>query len=123
MCQLGHEWPVTIQSRTPGLPLPPGAETQPASVVSAGKLRRAIARGDVFAVGSRVERLSSEGIDEGEVKQGYAGVDKAGAQHVGTGMGLGEMKGRKVDGSSRRLAARRRVAVVKVIANATAKRS
>ncbi len=49
---------MTIQSRTPGLPLPPGAETQPASVVSAGKLRRAIARGDVFAVGSRVERLS-----------------------------------------------------------------
>ncbi len=25
MCQLGHKWPVTIQSRTPSLSLPPGA--------------------------------------------------------------------------------------------------
>ena len=56
----------------------------------------------------------------GKGKEGGGG--RAGAQHVGTGMGLGEMNGRKVGGSKRRLAARKRVAVVKVIANATAKR-
>ena len=51
------------------------------------------------------------------------GKDNVGAQHVGTGMGLGGIKGMSVQGSNRELAARSRVAVVKVIANATANRS
>ena len=41
---------------------------------------------------------------------------------LGQGWVLGDIKGRKLGGSKRRLAARKRVAVVKVIANATAKR-
>ena len=51
-----------------------------------------------------------------QAKWGNVGADKAGAQHVGTGMGLGGIKGRNMRGSSRNLAARRRIAVVKVIA-------
>ncbi len=51
------------------------------------------------------------------------GVDSNGAQHVGTGIGLGGTGGRSERGSNLKLAARRRAAVVKVIANATAKRS
>jgi hypothetical protein len=50
-------------------------------------------------------------------------VETVSAPSTGTGMGLGEMKGRRLRGSNRKLAARKRVAVVKVIANATAKRS
>ena len=58
-----------------------------------------------------------------EAGRGNMGKDSVGAQHVGTGMGLGGIKGMSVQGSNRELAARSRVAVVKVIANATAKRS
>ena len=58
-----------------------------------------------------------------EAERGKVDEDNVGAQHVGTGMGLGEMKGRRLRGSNCKLAARKSVAVVKVIANATAKRS
>jgi hypothetical protein len=50
-------------------------------------------------------------------------ANREGAQHVGTGMGLGGMRGKRVPGNRRKLAARRNEAVVKVIAKATAKRS
>ena len=98
------------------------AESPPACTASAGRLRRAIAREDVFAVDSRVERLWLRSVDKEGGKR-REGEGRTGAQHVGTGMGLGDIKGRKLGGSKRRLAARKRVAVVKVIANATAKRS
>ncbi len=49
--------------------------------------------------------------------------DKDGAQHVGTGMGLGGRRGIIERGNIHKLAARSKVAVVKVIANETAKRS
>ena len=77
----------------------------------------------MFADDSRVERVSLCGVEKERTGGRKEGVDRAGAQHVGTGMGLGGTKGRKLRGSNRKLAARRRVAVVKVIANATAKRS
>ena len=83
---------------------------------------RATARDDVFAVDCRVERLSLRSVDKEGGRGEEGGGGRVGAQHVGTGMGLGETKGRKVGGSSQRLAARKRVAVVNVIANATAKR-
>ncbi len=49
------------------------------------------------------------------------GKDKEGAQQVGTGIDLGGISERRLEGNSRREAARKREAVVKVIANATAK--
>ncbi len=61
--------------------------------------------------------------DEITEERGKVGGNSVGAQHVGTGMGLGGMKGRRLRGSNRKLADRKRVAVVKVITNATAKRS
>ena len=63
------------------------------------------------------------GAGEEEARGGNVGADRVGAQHVGTGIGLGGIKEERWEGSNRRLAARKRVAVVKVIANATAKRS
>ena len=62
-------------------------------------------------------------VTSDEEGRGNMGKGSVGAQHVGTDMGLGGMKGMRVQGSNRELAARRRVAVVKVIANATANRS
>ncbi len=49
--------------------------------------------------------------------------DKDGAQHIGTGIGFGGRRGIIERGNKRRLAARSKVAVVKVIANEIANRS
>ena len=114
---------MTVHSRIPSPSLPSGAEAQPASAVSAGRMRRAEARKDVFAVRLHDERLSLGRAEEKEVRGGNTGASKAGAQHVGTGIGLGGIKERRLEGNIRGAAARKRVAVVKVIANATAKRS
>jgi hypothetical protein len=51
------------------------------------------------------------------------GLGREGAQHTGTAIGFGGIKGRREDGRRRRLAARIRLAVVNVIAKATEKRS
>jgi hypothetical protein len=63
----------------------------------------------------------------GDVDKGAGRVEadakREGAQQGGTGKGLGGIKGRREDGRRRKLAERRREAVVKVIAKATAKRS
>ena len=108
---------MTFYARTPSVPLlrAGSAEAQLANAGSTGELRRAKAREDVFAVCTRV-------ADKG-AKWGIVGAAIEGAQHVGTGMGLGGMKGRSMRGNNRKLAARIRVAVVKVMANATENRS
>ena len=64
-------------------------------------------------------------LERGEEEAGGSkvGKDKEGAQQVGTGIDLGGISERRLEGNSRREAARKREAVVKVIANATAKRS
>ena len=67
--------------------------------------------------------MSGLEFKDDDAGRGKAGATRDGDQHVGTGMGLGGIKGRREEGSSRKLAARIKVAVVKVIANATAKRS
>ena len=124
-CQLSQMWPVTVYTRIPSIPPPSEVEAQLASTSCAGESpaqpvpsrslsRRAGARKDVSAGCSRVESLLGKSV---------VGEGSIGAQHVGTGMGLGGIRGRRGEGSSRKLAARSRVAVVKVIANATAKRS
>ena len=72
---------------------------------------------------SRVESWLGGGVINEEIEREEVGEGSIGAQHVGTGVGLGGTNGKNVRGSSRKLAARIREAVVKVIANATAKRS
>ena len=88
-------WPVTIYKRIPSIPPLSKVEAQLASTNCAGESpaqlipsrslsRRAKARKDVSAGCSCVESLlcKSVGVE-----------DSIGAQHVGTGMGLGGMKG------------------------------
>ena len=105
------------------IPSPSEGEAQLAGIGCTGELWHARARRDVFAVFSRVETLLVRSVTGEEARRGRVGRESVGAQHVGTGMGLGGKKGVRMRGSSRRLAARRSAAVVKVIANATAKRS
>ena len=116
-------WPVTIYTRIPSISSPAEGEAQLTGTACTGELWHAEARKDVFAVFSRVEALLARSVAEGEARRGRVGKESVGAQHVGTGMGLGGKKGVSMRGNSRRLAARRSAAVVKVIANATAKRS
>ncbi len=114
---------MSIYARIPRLPSPQRGEAQLVIAGCSDELRRAKARKDVFAVCSRVGLSLMQDVASEEAGRGNMGRDSVGAQHVGTGMGLGGMKGMSVQGSSRELAARSRVAVVNVIANATANRS
>ena len=62
-------------------------------------------------------------VREGAAERGKVDVDSVGAQHVGTGMGLGGIKGRSGRGNNLKDAVRRREAVVNVMAKATVKTS
>ena len=62
-------------------------------------------------------------VREGAAERGKADAGSVGAQHVGTGMGLGGIRGRSVRGNNLKEAVRRREAVVNVMAKATEKRS
>jgi hypothetical protein len=127
-------WPVTFYKRIPSVPPLSEVEAQLASMNCAGVSpaqfipsrslsRRAKTHKDVSAGCSRVELSLMQDVTSEEAGRGNMGKDSVGAQHVGTGMGLGGRKGISVQGNNRELAARSKVAVVKVIANATANRS
>ena len=100
-------WPVTIYMRIPSIPSPSEGEAQLTGTGCTGELWHAKARKDVFAVFSRVETLLVRSVTGEEARRGRVGRESVGAQHVGTGMGLGGKKGVRMRGSSRRLAARR----------------
>lgn len=72
---------------------------------------------------SSVDLGCKQGVVEGKAEREKVDENREGAQHAGTGMDLGGTKGKREQGSSRKLAARSNEAVVKVMANATAKRS
>ncbi len=113
-------WPVTVYVRIPRIPLLSQAEAPLTRTGCSGELWRAKARGNVCADFSRVNSMF---VRSEEIERVKVGVGIVGAQHVGTGMGLGGIKGRSAWGSNLKEAVRRREAVVKVMANATEKRS
>ena len=115
-------WPVTqfVHLHNSCRP-PPTSEAAGALLGSAcgtDGLGRAYARDDLFVDVVLVDKYVRE--CEEAIKDG---LGKEGAQHTGTAMGFGGIKGRREDGRRRRLAARIRLAVVNVIAKATEKRS
>ena len=120
------QWPVTyFHARTEGAPLSRGysGEQAPRGAGSTA--------GHVWDCGSAVE-TAIVGPKDGEVGREVIGVfvrartalhGMEGAQHAGTVSGFGGTKGSSERGSMRWLADFSSEAVVKVIANATAKRS
>ena len=97
-------WHVTIYTRIPSIPPLPEVEARLARANCAGKSpaelvpsrslsRRAKAREDVSADCSRVEVLVVQDVISEEAGRGNMGKESVGAQHVGTGMGLGGIKG------------------------------
>ena len=97
-------WHVTIYTRIPSIPPLPEVEARLARANCAGKSpaqlipsrslsRRAKAREDVSAGCSRVEVSVVQDVASEEARRGNMGKESVGAQHVGTGMGLGGIKG------------------------------
>ena len=113
-------WPVTVYVRIPRIPLLVQAGAPLTRTGCSGELWRAKARGNVCAGFSRVNSMF---VRCEEVERGKVCADIVGAQLVGTGMGLGGIKGSSERGNNLKEAVRRREAVVKVMANATEKRS
>ncbi len=100
---------------------PPASEAAGALLGSAcgtDGLGRTYARDGLFVDVVLVDKCVQEREDA--IKEG---LGKEGAQHTGTAIGFGGIKGRREDGRRRRLAARIRLAVVNVIAKAIEKRS
>jgi hypothetical protein len=83
--------------RIPRIPLLVQAGAPLTRTGCSGELWRAKARGNVCAGFSRVKSMF---VRSEEIERGKVGVDIFGAQHVGTGIGLGRMKGRSARGSN-----------------------